>query len=633
MPAIAEPTAADSVEAPSAGVSRSFLRSPFTLVLLITALGCVLRFMYLDRPELWLDEAAVFRRTCGSFHDLLDELRQSGFTPLHYLLYWTIQRFATMTPYVMRTPTALMGTAMVPVMYWLGLQITSSRKTAIVTALFTACSAYMLNYSRDAKMYMPCWLFSALSTACLIWWLRSRLRVAWWSWVVSGLVMLALHATGAMVLCIQLIIYLTHPRLHWKTAIFFVVGLAIIVAPTAVYYQAFSRYYQRTREDWGGESGLSWIGWANGGRDTPQLVLYTTTHFLFAWEWPSPNEIGEVDPRLLRTGEVATLVMLSLFGLGLLPWRRRAGQPPLPWRSMLWIGAWILLPAYGLYCASIPDAWPPWVWPMAILRAFPVPALIGTVLMAASFFYPGRLPLERRALDWLITIGVIAVLFGLCVVVHMITPLQENSLWMPRYIGIAWPAFAIAICALLMRLPTVPIRWMAIAAVLCANLVQHGVRMFVTVEPPTEMIAQDIIDSNQDRAQRRTYFGVRGVPLFTHADRFLCPSGLYYLFVLSHTPVTPATYNDTFDEKFQMFNVFPSAEFAVPMGVSQTPTLRRIVVWDEMDVDPTETSTPDEVLGRLGSGWKLTAERHFRGVDRWTWADRVHARRRVYERP
>src|SRR5262245_22810003 len=275
-PSVAEP-------APQQRSRFAFVVHPAFLLILITLFGLALRLIRLSRPELWLDEAAVWRRTCGSFAEMWQQLGRSGFTPLHYILYWAIQQFTTMSPFMMRLPTAIAGAAMVPAMYWLTVQIIPSKKTALVAALFTACSAYMLNYSRDAKMYVECWMFAALSTACLLWWLRQRTVVSWCCWVISGMVMLGFHATGAMVLAIHVIIYLTHPRVHWKTSILVVAGLLVIAAAALTYYLKFNRYHERIQEDWS-LSGLNWIDMVNGSRGTPQLVGVVATHFLFAWE-------------------------------------------------------------------------------------------------------------------------------------------------------------------------------------------------------------------------------------------------------------------------------------------------------------------------------------------------------------
>jgi 4-amino-4-deoxy-L-arabinose transferase-like glycosyltransferase len=116
-------------------------------------------------------------------------------------------QYTTLT-LMMRLPVAIAGTLMVPAMYFLAVQLVS-KKTALVATLFTACSAYMLNYSRDAKMYMDTWLFVTLNVACLLWWLRTRLRVAWWAWVLSGVIMVGLQAVALAILPIELIIVLT----------------------------------------------------------------------------------------------------------------------------------------------------------------------------------------------------------------------------------------------------------------------------------------------------------------------------------------------------------------------------------------------------------------------------------------
>jgi 4-amino-4-deoxy-L-arabinose transferase-like glycosyltransferase len=617
--------------APAPARSRALLRHPLTWLAVLTALGAALRFLLLDRPELWLDEAAVFRRTCGSFKELVDELAKTGFTPLHYVLYWAIQQFATMTPYVMRTPTGVAGALMVPVMYWLAVELGTSRRTALVAALLTACSAYMLNYSRDAKMYVPCWMLGALSTACLLWWLRTRSRRAWWCWVIAGLGMLGFHATGTIVLAIHVIVYLTSARLHWKSAIYFAAGLAIIVTPIAVYYQAFNRYPQRVSKSWS-ESGLAWIEWVNSRRDGPSLLMCTTTHFLWAWEWPPPQGDPEVNPRLLFAGKASTIAMLAVVALGLLPWRRSKTEPvAVPWRALLWIGAWLVLPIYGIYCASVDRAAAPWQWPTLIWHHSPYAVGLGAAVLVGSLLFPGGRDWRKRLLDLAILAGVALALLGLCAAVYLVTPTQRGSVWMPRYVGVAWPALAIAMAVLVMRLPTAPLRIAALSLIVSANLVQYAVRVFVRVEPPTPIMAKDILDSARDRLHSRTYYGLRNPHLFGHSNQFVSPSGQYYLFILSGEPVTPRTFNAQYDKLFPFFKPFPMLRMAVAMGVSQSPDLRRIVIWDEVEPDA-EQPDKDELLGALGSGWHRVAQEHFSHIDRWTWARRPGTRRSVYEK-
>ena len=205
----------------------------------------------MSRPALWGDEAATYSRICGDYQDLIDILQFNGFVPLHYEMYNWIQaglpmwariehrpvqpavpphtsffrsfpatkptsqpstqaRISVgehpivpggvrMTPIVMRLVPAIAGTLMIPAMYFLAMQI-ASRRIALITALFTAGSAYMLVYSRDAKMYMHLWLCCTFSVACLLWWLRVRTRISWLCWVAASVAMCGIHAPGAVLL-------------------------------------------------------------------------------------------------------------------------------------------------------------------------------------------------------------------------------------------------------------------------------------------------------------------------------------------------------------------------------------------------------------------------------------------------
>jgi len=188
--ALANSPAADTVSE----AVRPSLSSPWYHVrpiFLITLLATILRFALLSQPVLWGDEALVYLRVAFSYRDMLDTLLHDSFAPLHYELYWCIARAFHMTPIVMRLVPAISGILMVPAIYWLARQLCNPW-AANCAALFTACSAFVLGYSRDAKMYMDFWLFCTLSVACLLWWLRSGgesrgwrgspARWRWWGW-------------------------------------------------------------------------------------------------------------------------------------------------------------------------------------------------------------------------------------------------------------------------------------------------------------------------------------------------------------------------------------------------------------------------------------------------------------------
>src|SRR4051812_44956080 len=56
----------------------SALLTPIILIAL-TAIAALLRFWHLERPPLLIDECFTFWRTCGSYSDLVETLRNDGF--------------------------------------------------------------------------------------------------------------------------------------------------------------------------------------------------------------------------------------------------------------------------------------------------------------------------------------------------------------------------------------------------------------------------------------------------------------------------------------------------------------------------------------------------------------------------
>ena len=313
--------------------------APSFLVFYLTLLAAALRFLALGQPNLWGDEAWTFSRICGTYQEMLDLVSLAGFAPLHYELYWWIGQHAKLSPIVMRLVPALAGTLMVPAIYFLARQLVSVR-TALLSALLASVSAYLLVYSRDAKMYMHFWLAGTLSVACLLWWLRHPTRIRWYCWVAASIAMVGLHAPGMILLGIEAPFFLSHPGLHWKRAIAFVVGVAVIVSGISIYYARFSKLKDRvvveqttkgttqpSYEIQLGRTGIFWVPWYNAGRTGPDLVLYATTAFLFSWEYPQPAQVASIPPRTYRTLVAATWALIGLLALGVFPWRARRRDP------------------------------------------------------------------------------------------------------------------------------------------------------------------------------------------------------------------------------------------------------------------------------------------------------------------
>lgn len=351
-------------------------------IYLLTLLAAALRLTFITQPPLWGDEALTFSRVCADFRDMLDILQHDGFAPLHYELYWVIARVFWLTPVVMRLVPVVAGTLMVPAMYFLARQIVG-RPAALITAFFTTISAYMLWYSRDAKMYPHFWLCAVVNAASLLWWLRcwrersDLMRIAFLCWIAAGVAMVGLDTLGLFVLGIQPLLLVTSRRPRWKQAVLMVIGLAIILSGPAMYYSKFNKLAERTDDsNFERAAGIYWVEFYNRGRSGPNHALYAATTYLTSWTWPRDLDKPQIDPGMQDWMNTACAALLLVIALGVFPWHRRwrasrAVSPEEPWwRSAFWLSVWLVVPAYVFYCKSIPHYASPTDWITAVGELF-----------------------------------------------------------------------------------------------------------------------------------------------------------------------------------------------------------------------------------------------------------------------
>jgi hypothetical protein len=237
----------------------------------------------------------------------------------------------------------------------------------------------------------------------------------------------------------------------------------------------------------------------------------------------------------------------------------------------------------------------------------------------------------------LVTIA-LALFVACCLVYASYVPRHDGSIWMPRYLGFAWPAVAVAVAVLLLRLPTRPLRWAALALLVGVNLAQYSARLFAGTEPPADRMARDLLDAQPQDATSRMYWGARTSPSGAPGGGYLwsVPGG-YYLSVFSGRPTNPeemitAFHGGRFAQKWKKWNVsiLPLDQY-VASDLTRTPRLTRIVTWENFT--PRKTVTPeDKVAARLGDTWKPVKEELFYVRDHWTWRNMMTLRRREYAR-
>jgi mannosyltransferase len=147
VPAVAAGAVSAAGNAPAASVA-AMAAAPWLIVLL----GTALRFYRLDREPLWFDEAYTLLSVQLPVHGILERLRGEGNAPLYYLVmhFWTAL-FGD-SEYSARLPSALLGSATIPLVYWVGTRM-FSRPAALLAACCAAVSPLHIHYSQEARMY------------------------------------------------------------------------------------------------------------------------------------------------------------------------------------------------------------------------------------------------------------------------------------------------------------------------------------------------------------------------------------------------------------------------------------------------------------------------------------------------
>jgi len=118
--------------------------------------------------------------------------------PLYFVLAWPWAQLFGTGELGLRSLSALLGTATVPLLYLAGRELVS-RRAGLFGAIFAALNPFLIWYSQEAREYM---LLTALSAASVLFFARawrapSGRNLAWWA-VFSGLALLTQYFAAVL---------------------------------------------------------------------------------------------------------------------------------------------------------------------------------------------------------------------------------------------------------------------------------------------------------------------------------------------------------------------------------------------------------------------------------------------------
>ena len=166
----------------------------------LTGLGAVLRFATLGAQSYWFDEAQAAHELHLSFGSMVSQmiLHETN-PPLYFVLGWLWARVFGTGEVGLRSLSALIGTAVIPIAYLCGRELVS-RRAGLVAAALAALSPFLIWYSQEAREYM---LLTAMCGLSLLYFARawrdpSGRNIALWA-VFSALAVLTHFFAGFLV--------------------------------------------------------------------------------------------------------------------------------------------------------------------------------------------------------------------------------------------------------------------------------------------------------------------------------------------------------------------------------------------------------------------------------------------------
>ena len=159
---------------------------------LLTAAGLAARLFCLACKPFWFDETFSVEVARVSWPNFLHLLwwREANMS-LYYLLLRIWLHFGH-SPFFIRSLSAVIAAATIPVVYWLGSML-FDRRVALIAAALLALNGYDVRYAQEARSYSLFVLLATLSSGCLIAFLKEPTRTRRIAYVLFSILAVYAH--------------------------------------------------------------------------------------------------------------------------------------------------------------------------------------------------------------------------------------------------------------------------------------------------------------------------------------------------------------------------------------------------------------------------------------------------------
>lgn len=216
------------------------LRRERALLALLVALGAALRFWHLGSQSYWFDESFTVDLVRRGLGDMLATIPRTESTPpLYYVLAWAWAKLFGTGEAGLRSLSALIGTAAVPLAWRAAREWFASPRVALIAAALVAVNPYFVWYSQEARSYILLVFMTALSLLLLGRALRAPSARASALWAVSAVLALLTHYFAGFVVVAEAAWLLWATRCRHAVAASAAVALAgVALLPLALHQRA-----------------------------------------------------------------------------------------------------------------------------------------------------------------------------------------------------------------------------------------------------------------------------------------------------------------------------------------------------------------------------------------------------------
>jgi mannosyltransferase len=199
----------------------------------LTAFALALRLWHIGSQSYWYDESYTVDLVHRGLGDMLATIPRTESTPpLYYLLAWVWARVFGTSEAALRSLSAVIGAAVVPVAWFAARAFFTSRRVAFAAAALVAANPYFVWYSQEARSYSLLVLTTALSLLFLA---QRRLVL----WALAAILALLTHYFAGFIVVAEAawLLYMTRTRAAaLATGLVGLAGAALI--PLALHQRA-----------------------------------------------------------------------------------------------------------------------------------------------------------------------------------------------------------------------------------------------------------------------------------------------------------------------------------------------------------------------------------------------------------